>query len=185
MGIQGFTKFINDKFNGWEVIDHNGLECLVIDGDNICCYLYSKNHPWKQGGEYLKYYSTVEKFFKEKILGAGVKNPVVIFDGSADISKLDTICKRRKEANKRMDKLHSTEEWCPDERGGGGVMPLMILNVAMKVLQDLEIRFFVGDPGVDGDKEIAIFANEKKCPVLAYDSDYFVFKLNHGYIPLD
>ena len=37
----------------------------------------------------------------------------------------------------------------------------------------------------DADETIAKLANYYSCPVLAADSDYFIFNLQAGYIPID
>lgn len=51
------------------------------------------------------------------------------------------------------------------------------------VMQEMKLPFVVCD--FEADHDIAALANKLKCPVLSRDSDFFVYIIEQGFIPLD
>ena len=37
----------------------------------------------------------------------------------------------------------------------------------------------------EADNQIAVLANDLKCPVISFDSDFYILSLTHGFIPFD
>lgn len=178
MGIKYFTGFVNrHSATLFRKVQFTDLKSIVIDGNGLCHQLYhQKNCDWKLGGEYPEFYSKVKHFF-EQILHAGVK-PVVIFDGSHDQRKMETVLRRKEEKN--IEILKSQESGCWSR---ASVSPILMLQTFINVIKDLKVKLYVA--ACEADKEVAAVANSLRCPVLSTDSDYFMFELRHGYIPFD
>ena len=107
---------------------------------------------------------------------------VVVFDGSRPDSKMETVRKRRESALTGMSNVQKREAWDSSERNYG--TPHFIMFVFMEVLRDLESVEIILTNG-EADNAVAALANHHKCPVLASDSDYFIFELKHGFIQLN
>ena len=104
MDIPGLNTFINKNFTGWNKVNVQDWDHVVIDGKSVCAMLYRKTLPWALGGEYDKFSKVVEDFFTE----SRFNNPMVVWDGAeADQSKLDTVCKRREQAMAKMLEVQS------------------------------------------------------------------------------
>ncbi|XP_050306821.1 protein asteroid-like [Anthonomus grandis grandis] len=181
MGIQGFTKFVNDRshlfYENYELRDTT----LIIDGHSISCQLYN----WKQwqfdarsynsyGGDYDKYAYIVENFFM-MLLEVRVK-PIVIFDGGFEQRKLPTILKRMQDKINIADRLNPKLELRQPNKV---VFPLALRETFKDVLRNMDIPMVMCE--YEGDQEIASLAKALNCPVLTFDSDYFIFGVQ--YIP--
>ena len=179
MGIRGLTTFMNIKFLGWRDVDLKALDCVIIDGTNVCCTLYKFYHSWGLGGDYANFYRTVDKFFMD----ANFKKPIVVFDGTYGEEKVPTLQERRSASIKEVRDVQDEVDWDPNRLGGECILPALILPVFIEVLQARQIEFHVADGEADGDT--AALANHHKCPVLGSDSDYFLFNLKYGFIHFD
>lgn len=179
MGIPGLTTFMNQKFIGWRPIDLKALDGVIIDGLDVCCTLYRFNHSWGLGGEHTKFYQTVEKFFTD----ASFKNPIVVFDGISDTEKTPLRRARRNDCVKELRDVQYEDDWDPNALASGCILPHLIVPVFIEVLEALGIEYHVADG--EADREVAALANHRKCPVLASDSDYFLFNLKYGVIHFD
>ena len=182
MGIQGLTRFINERFLGWQPANLHDCQRLIIDGSNVCCQLYKSKFTWSFGGEYVQFSNQVRNLFESFW---GVVVPIVIFDGASyNEKKMDTVCNRRIQSMEEMKKMQSAglaeEDLVTNDTS---VLPIFLVSVFMDVLQDLDVEFYIVD--IEADRVIAALANHYKCPVLASDSDYFIFKLEYGFIHFD
>ncbi|XP_066140986.1 protein asteroid-like [Euwallacea fornicatus] len=181
MGIQGFTKFINDRaedyFENYELRDCK----LIIDGHSVSCQLYNWKH-WQfdarslncYGGDYDKYACIVEKFFG-MFKDVRVK-PIVVFDGGFEQRKLPTIISRM------QDKINIAEQLDPVfevKQPNKVVFPLFLREAFKDILRKLDVEMVMCE--YEGDTEIASIARSLDCPVLTFDSDYFLFGAQ--YIP--
>lgn len=88
--------------------------------------------------------------------------------------------KRRSSSIKEIRDVQNEVNWDPNKLTCKNTLPHLIFPVFIEVLeaQQTEFHIAVGE----ADKEIAALANHHKCPVLASDSDYFLFNLKHGFI---
>ncbi|XP_078347193.1 single-strand DNA endonuclease ASTE1-like [Oculina patagonica] len=176
MGVRGLINYINDIETLWTQIELRRTK-LIIDGSSLCNYLYeSSDFDSRYGGQYYEFYNVVLSFF-DALDSKGVES-FVILDGAQDSSgkKLDTDKKRAKEMIETSDKLayHSlSTDFLP---------PLLSKLVFIQALRDRGIKFAVCDS--EAGAEIAILANAWNCPVLSNDSDFFIFDIEAGYIPL-
>ena len=172
MGIPGLTTFMNNEFGGWE---HQVLEgYLVIDGGSLYHCLYT--FQWNHGGEYLQYSAAVLDMFKA-LLQANIR-PVVVFDGvDCNRDKVDTTLKRRQESIKFI--RENLTRSVPSRN----VLPLLAKEVFQLTLKEINVPFYVVDG--EADSVIVEIANCYDCPVLGSDSDFFMFNVERGYIPID
>ena len=180
MGISKLNFFMEKHFRGWVEEDLKGRH-LVIDGYSMKHHLYSQRFDWSRGGQYRQFKDNVVDFYRG-LQKVGVI-PVVVLDGIDPTGqKLKTSLKRERE---RIKKIHTEQsrvsgrlrarEWC-------SITPSLTTDVYVQALMDLGIEYVV----VDGEADDALveIANVYDCPVLSNDSDFYMYKLSGGFIPL-
>lgn len=179
---EGLSKFVRGHFTRWVAVNLNDLERLVIHGGSICNQLYRKvEHAcWLLGGEYAHFQTTVREFFAE-ILFTGVQVLVVFSGVEIEHPGAKSVYHCGTQFNEAVRRAQGRMGWVTtkDRR----VLPFMATAVFMDVLRSLGVELRVTNS--EAKKEVAAFANHYKCPVLAADSDFFVFELEGGYIPMD
>ena len=177
MGIPGLTSFMEwyfaDKWRQCQLKGH-----LVIDGYNICYSLHSQFHiDWIHGGQYWEFRHRLIEFFTS--LTTNDIEPVVVFDGVDSKRKKEAVVWRRKE-----EKMWSIQEsLIGGKQAGTHILPLLATQVFRKVLEELHIPLYFADGEADWDT--VAMANHYQCPVVALDSDYFMFNIDAGYIPIN
>ncbi len=177
MGIHNLKTFIDSHFTGWRRTEVKGH--LVIDGDNVKHQLNSQD--WSHGGQFHQYERSVRGFYIN-LRRSGI-TPVVVLDGIDHTGeKWSTIIKRRKERLRVIHKQMARENR-DREVHKNGVYPSLAADVYIQVLVDLHIEFVVVDGEADG--VIVEIANFYKCPVLSSDSDFYMYKLTGGFLPMD
>ena len=179
MGIPGLTNFMKEKFSSWDHVDLKALDCVIIDGSNVCCTLYRLYHSGGLGGDYAEFHETVDKFFSD----ANFKKPIVVFDGICGEYKAQELMKCKRLSIKELKCVQNKVDWDPNKLTYTNILPHLIFHVFTEVLEARGIEFHVADG--EADREIAALANHHKCPVLASDSDFFLFNLEHGFIHFD
>ena len=172
MGIQGLTGFMYECFEQWKVVTLRDAtsHCegkLIVDGHSLC---WRVSVDCSYGGQYLQFKESVKKmFFRLKQEGI---TPIVVLDGTDYKSQ-----KLEMRLQRRRDRIG------PIRRLAKPVLQALSLEVFVTTVTDLGVPLCVADG--DADETIAKLANHYSCPVLADDSDYFIFNLQAGYIPLD
>ena len=173
MGITGLTTYINDHSDCY--LKHYELRdtYLVIDGANIICQLYisCENGNCAFGGDYDKYAQCVADFFDE-LLMCNV-TPLVVLDGSYEKKKLNTILDRIKY------KVRTASQCCPANQRRTTIFPLLLHAVFIDVMNDKNIRYT--QSLFEADNAVAAVAKALICPVLSYDSDFYIY--GTPYIP--
>ena len=170
--VRGLSDFVEKKCN-WKLIHLSGD--LVVDGYALCHELYRPNDGY--GGDYVTFAKHVSKFLR-CLKKNGIK-PYVVFDGvDIDQTKRQTHEKRRKQNAERayslfQGQLHTLIDYLPY------LARLAMIETVTNVLG--EEQLYVADG--DADAYIASIANERKCPVLSVDSDFYIFPISGGYIP--
>ncbi|XP_049773805.1 protein asteroid [Schistocerca cancellata] len=173
MGIRGLTTYIQsnaDKYlESYEL--HNSH--LVIDGNNIASHLYSWFSKCNSafGGDYDEYEKSVKDFFK--LLRVCNIFPLVVLDGGYEPRKLNTAKSRLR------SRYHIAKNVTPRTQSSIKFFPLMMKEVFKDALLHLDIPFVQCD--FEADDEIAALARNLGCPVLSYDSDFYVYDV--PYIP--
>ena len=175
MGVHGLTSFIDAFFTQWERREVRGR--LVIDGNSLCHKLYQVD--WIHGGQYPEYQNEVLQFFHA--LQRADIYPIVVFDG------VDYKQEKTKETIRRrrqwIQQIHSVVVDGPKSGHKGLILPALAVVVFQQALRELKIPMHV----VDGDADAVIvqIANHYSCPVLSSDSDFFMFNVEGGYMPMD
>lgn len=175
MGVHGLTSFIDDHTD--LLLDHelHGTK-LIIDGSNLYHFIYfNHNLTATYGGDYNVFATRSRQVFKA-FLACDIQ-PYVVFDGaySRDEKKLGTVVDR---ARKKILCSASVANG-----GRGMILPLLAYDTFVFVLNELGIPHMTCDQ--EADDQIVLLANEYNCPVLSCDSDFYIFDLSAGYIPMD
>ncbi|XP_061198279.1 protein asteroid homolog 1-like [Saccostrea echinata] len=175
MGISGLTTFMDDNLHllkEWRLHDTK----VVIDGNNLYHLIFYNNHvDFLHGGDYDQYARKIKEFFT--LLQSCNIQPYVVFDGGyeQDDKKFHTILGRVQQRLEMAIRLAKGQR--------GKVMPILAYETFKEVLLQIHIPFAVCD--FEADKEIGILANDFDCPVLSYDSDFYILPLSAGFIPFD
>uniref|UniRef100_A0A1A9VZP1 Uncharacterized protein n=1 Tax=Glossina brevipalpis TaxID=37001 RepID=A0A1A9VZP1_9MUSC len=172
MGVQGLTGFIARHaelyLTPYEL--HDSL--LVIDGDNLACNLYKDaTGPYSAfGGNYDDFYRTVVNFFT--VLNECNIQPYVLMDGGYEHRKLRTVRTRLRK------KIHLIKRINPC--GSYPIFPKMMNEVFVDAVRDCGVPIM--RCLFEADDELAALGRKLNCPVLSYDSDFYIY--NVRYIPL-
>ena len=167
MGVYGLTKLFYGKKasarNGGGWVRKSIQGPLVVDGNQFChqtCdFLTNVKHP-RSGSptNYAMFFEYVTKIL-HKFKRCGIE-PYFIFDGVDKRKKLSS------EYRKRAVSKNS--------------IPTLVYTVFFNALREMEVKMYVADG--EGDVTCAEVANFFKCPVLSFDSDFFLFDIPGGYI---
>lgn len=175
MGVQGLKTYIEssdrDYLRSWAFRDKR----LIIDGCNLYYLLYFDcNLDQMHGGDYDAFEELITQFFEN--LAACDISPYVVLDGGADHTdkKFDTDMKRKQQ------KINEAYALSMGRRGR--VLPSLIKNVLRQLLHKLKVP--VVQCLEEADWEIAALAKEWNCPVLSNDSDFYIFNLRGGVLPI-
>lgn len=174
MGVRGLTTYINFNQNAFlhDFLLHD--TCLIIDGHSLCAQLYKRLNCFSAfGGDYDKFASYVRNFFKN--LRKCNITSYVLFDGSYEQRKLKTAFSRVR------SKINGASRLDPVTQGCLQIFPLLLRDVFIEALTDMNIAYTVCE--FEADDEIAALARHLNCPVLSYDSDFFIY--NVLYIPFN
>lgn len=175
MGVPGLTTYISNDSERY--LEYYALHdsYLVIDGNNICCQLYM----WYAkcncafGGDYDKYAQCVGDFF-DKLLRCNV-TPLVLIDGGCEDKKLKTIVSRTKQ------KIEIASNYTLSSQQRSKFLPLLLREVFKDVMNEKGIRY--AQCVFEADNTIAAIARILNCPVLSYDSDFYIY--GSLYIPFN
>lgn len=168
MGIPGLTSYISN--NSDRYLENYALHdtYLVIDGNNIGCQLYNWHTNLTNcvfGGDYDRYARCVANFFDE-LLKCNI-TPLVIFDGGCEDKKLKTIISRTKE------KIQAASHFTPVYQSRNKFLPLFLKDVFKDVMSQKGIK--CAQCIFEADNVIAAIARILNCPVLSYDSDFYIY----------
>ncbi|KAK2855912.1 hypothetical protein Q5P01_004647 [Channa striata] len=174
MGVQGFVKLVNES----EVLEDFTLKDshLVIDAPNVYYFLYFNSDPkldQSHGGDYSGFKEEVCRFFQA--LQDCKVTPHVVLDGGSDPEKLETLKSRL------QYKLAKAKEISGGSIGGD-ILPPLIKDVFKQVLTERHLAF--EESFGEADLRIASLANDLNCPVLSNDSDFYIFDLAAGLLPV-
>lgn len=175
MGIPGLTTFIancpSSYFKDYRLHD----SYLVVDGNNLAMQLYKFYcHCFDCfGGDYDKYKHKVVSLFN--VFKECNVTPLVIFDGGFEKRKLKTHYERI------LSRINNSAKLCSATEGSIQVFPLLIRYEFRKILAQLGVKMAQCD--FEADVELSCIARILDCPVLSYDSDFYVS--NVKYIPIN
>ncbi|WAR18560.1 ASTE1-like protein [Mya arenaria] len=179
MGVRGLFTLIDDN-KGVLLTDFKLHDTrLIIDGSNLYHFLYNFYHvPEEYGGNYDNYANKCKTFFTT--LRACKVEPYVVLDGGYDPDnrKWNTVVQRKTSRRERAGLICEKGPEATEEH----VLPILCEETFRHVLRELQIPH-VTCP-YEADREIAVLANKWDCPVLSNDSDFFIFQLKRGVIPI-
>ncbi|XP_036414358.1 protein asteroid homolog 1-like [Colossoma macropomum] len=148
---------------------------LVIDGCNLYHTVYFASHlDQEHGGEYEGFEKAVSCFFRN-LRECAIK-PYVVLSGEDEISD-KTFGALKKRADIRIKKAHSLSRGCPRN-----VLPILIKTVFIQLLRKLKVPFI--QCVAKADWEAAALANEWNCPVLSNNTDFYIYDIKGGFLPL-
>ncbi|EDW12985.1 protein asteroid [Drosophila mojavensis] len=172
MGVRGLTSYIAQRaeiyLKPYEL--HN--TSLVIDGDNLACNLYKDvtGSYSAFGGDYDDFYRAVLQFFR--VLAECEIRAYVLMDGGYEERKLRTVGKRLRGKISVIKKINPCDSIT--------LFPLHLKEVFVDAVRDCGVP--VMRCVFEADDELAALARKLNCPVLSYDSDFYIH--NVKYIPL-
>uniref|UniRef100_A0A182XCH0 Asteroid domain-containing protein n=1 Tax=Anopheles quadriannulatus TaxID=34691 RepID=A0A182XCH0_ANOQN len=171
MGVRGLTTFIEKNaavyLKPHELHDTN----LVIDGDNLCVQLFKRSQKGglALGGNYDAYYRTVVDFFDKLQLVNVI--PYVLLDGGYESRKIAIVRYRMQQRILKMKGFHVPAI--------NSATPPMLREVFVDAMRESGVAFM--RCAFEADDEVAILARKLGCPVLSYDSDFYIHDVQ--YIP--
>ncbi|KAM3873540.1 single-strand DNA endonuclease ASTE1-like [Diretmus argenteus] len=174
MGVKGLSSFVEENNLIYRDIRFRNNK-LVIDGNNLIYLLYFHSGlDQKHGGEYGAFEDLIEKFIKS-LRNCRVE-PYVVLDGGSDPTdkKLETLKKRAKD---RILKAHNMVMGKQKK-----VLPPLGKLVFIQTLARLKVP--MAQCFGEADIHIASLASEWGCPVLSNDSDFYIFDLPGGLLPI-
>ncbi|XP_043512401.1 protein asteroid-like [Frieseomelitta varia] len=167
MGIPGLTTFVNNHSDIYLEYYELHNTYLVIDGNNVCYSIYNSytKSNCAFGGDYDNYAQCVTKFFDD-LLKCNV-TPLVILDGGTEDKKLRTIIQRTRE------RINAACSFCPLSQENAKSIPLLLKEIFRDVMREKNIRHV--QCLFEADNDIASVAKILNCPVLSYDSDFYIY----------
>ncbi|KAM8980174.1 single-strand DNA endonuclease ASTE1 isoform 2-T2 [Sarcophilus harrisii] len=176
MGIRGLMSYVEDHSSQFFIDLKLRDTKIIIDGYALFHRLYfDSNVDLRHGGDYDSFTDITHRFFES--LSAYKIHPYVVLDGGCDISdkKLLTLKDRARE---KIQVAYSLSLG-----GRGNLLPLLIREVFIQVLNKLHIDFV--QCFSEADRDIMTLANHWNCPVLTMDSDFCIFDLKAGFCSLN
>uniref|UniRef100_T1JN56 XPG N-terminal domain-containing protein n=1 Tax=Strigamia maritima TaxID=126957 RepID=T1JN56_STRMM len=179
MGIMSLTSFLDSfpqMLNSFRLHDTK----VVIDGNNLCHALYHDcGVSCFFGGDYDKFAARTKEYFViYKKCGI---TPIIIFDGAYNERKLKTSTKRARE--RQLIARNFSQGKLLKHRERKGILPILAMDVLHDVLNDMKIQSV--QCTFEADSQIAAIANYFQCPVLSLDSDFYIYDVTGGFIPLN
>ncbi|XP_037310498.2 protein asteroid homolog 1 [Pungitius pungitius] len=176
MGVHGLTTLLENNPG----VYRQDVRCrgrrLVIDGCNLLYKLYfDSGLDQNRGGEYASFEVLIEKFIRA--LRACSIAPYVVLDGGTDPTD-----KKLKEVTRRAQDRIGKANRAALEGGREDILPPLARVVLLQTLTRLEVP--LAQCYGEADREVAALAKEWRCPVLSQDSDFYVFDLPDGMLPL-
>lgn len=174
MGIRGLSSFIEANSH---LLTREKLHDtkVIIDGNNLYHFLYyTRNLSIRYGGDYDRFYESAVDYF-QSLRKCGI-SPYVVFDGGSesDNRKLRTVLERMKNRLKSAQAVVNGQH----EK----ILPILTQQVFKFVLDEIGIPHAQCD--YEADDQIVALANQWACPVLSQDSDFYIFEIDAGFIPL-
>uniref|UniRef100_A0A3P9PUL9 Asteroid domain-containing protein n=1 Tax=Poecilia reticulata TaxID=8081 RepID=A0A3P9PUL9_POERE len=177
MGVTGMKTLVAES----DILEDVGFKdsAVIIDGPSLYYSLYFNSKPkldQQHGGDYSAFRDLVCQFFSS-LKSCNVK-PLVLLDGGAEPVKNKTVGNRLKD---KLQKAKKLSESMAGERDN--ILPPLVKDVFIQVLQELQVE--IQQCFGEADLTAALRANERKCPVLSNDSDFYIFNVQEGFLSID
>lgn len=172
MGVRGLTTYIA-RYAEQYLHPHELRDCnIVIDGDNFASQIHRLIGDCNSafGGDYDYYYQQVCDVFN--MFKQCNVIPYVLLDGGYENRKIQTVKSRFRKRIAAVKYVNPHD--CKN------LFPHMMREVFIDAVRDCGVKLMRCI--YEADDEIAILARKLKCPVLSYDSDFYIH--NVEYIPI-
>lgn len=195
MGVLGLTTFINSiNNNNFRVFEDCKLyNCkLLVDGYGLLHrFKYIFNIDCEYGGNYCDFYFHLDRFFdlftkcnvKLYFMFDGSRETVLNVDANIDAEDTDTfnlevyLKKGLKRAKQRILNSFSLYQ-------NKHLLPINAIYTLLELLEKHQILYY--QCKTEADYELAYWANNLlRCPLLSNDSDFYIYNLQYGYIPIE
>ncbi|XP_030226277.1 protein asteroid homolog 1-like [Gadus morhua] len=174
MGVKGLWSLLEGNSQIYQDIKFSNSE-QVVDGCNLAYHLFNMaNLDQNPGGEYLAFQAVVQAFFKT-LDNCRIKAYVVI-DGGFGTSDV--------QLKTRMSRLSALLQHIPAALTSEkkGIYPPSVMSVFEQTLNDLRVPQVKCFGEADG--QLAALAREVSCPLLSEDTDFYIYDLPEGVLPL-
>ncbi len=184
MGIKLLTSYIDGSESSykWGKVRAEQLKGIVIDGRSFL-YAFSKNEKisWTDGGRYWMLEKNLKEFFDSV---KKIDDVIVVMDGF-DHNRTDKKEQRIKNHSQKYETIAKTlldkspekkDLLCPS-------LPVLSFKVFLMVMEKLGVPVHFAEG--EGDPDTVAIANCYDYPVLASDSDYYMYDIKAGYIPFN
>ncbi|VDO02861.1 unnamed protein product, partial [Rodentolepis nana] len=175
MGVRGLFSYIRKEQGNFRPIQLRN-SFIILDGYNIISKLYLHPSLYTQyNGEYFAFDIIVEEFLLN--LKKCNLEPIFIFDGLHEFSKLDTVLKRNTDRIITLSHLQENSTRGPPRDGTSAdfrvsIDPTLINKTFFRTLERLGARYVVVD--FEADQLAAAMAMHLGVPLISNDSDYFI-----------
>ncbi|XP_077982466.1 single-strand DNA endonuclease ASTE1-like [Glandiceps talaboti] len=173
MNIPGLHEFIKGN-NLLKSHDLNDTR-VILHGNSLINWLFSHTEIDHRYGENHKDYENACEQFLELLKMCKVKL-FIVYDRLKDLE-----CKTNDETKAGMMKMVS-EYSKIIETGKGNITTGFAFNIFIKVAEELNIPLVCCE--FEAGREIVALANAWGCPIIGGDSNFFLFNIKGGYIPL-
>ncbi|XP_029018114.1 protein asteroid homolog 1-like [Betta splendens] len=175
MGVQGLKHLVTGS-NVLENIELNNSH-IIIDAANVYYSLYFNSEPkldQSHGGDYSGFKDEICRFLG--VLRDCNVTPHMVLDGSSNPEKMETLKTRL------QNKLEMAKSLAQNQPSNN-ILPPLAKDVFKQILISENIEF--EESFGEADLRMASWANQLGCPVLSNDSDFYIYDLQGGVLPLD
>lgn len=191
MGVRGLTAFLDRCPFAWENLQlkpqtpeeiaaaggKSRTIKLAVDGYALLYHLYfAGNFNCVCGGQYAQFAENV-KSYVTTLQKCGF-SLFVVMDGTINSAKEATMMTRENDLIKTVRQLTYSDKYM-----GKKVLPIMAKQAFLDVLSELKIK--VAQADTESDVIVGALARANGCCAVSKDSDFFIFQLPFGYIPID
>jgi hypothetical protein len=207
MGIIGLTSFMNNSILDHVLEDLKLANCkLLIDGYSLLFKINNGIHCLQSthGGNYDELARKLDKLF-HTFNQCGIE-PVFLFDGgrALDDRKFQTSLRRAKSKIYDTSALNTSTTVTSSKKKAvthtkisiehlvntgqfklfNNLLPILAWKILFRLIK--KYAFLSFQCFFEADYDLVLLANEiLKCPLLSSDSDFFIYDLKHGYVPIE
>lgn len=175
MGVQGLKKLV-DQSKVLEDFNLNNSH-VVIDAPNLYYSLYFNSEPkldQRHGGDYSGFKDEVCGFLQ--VLRNCNVTPHMVLDGTSNPEKLETL-------KTRLQNKLETAKKVAKNMPHNNILPPLVKDVFKQILVKEQVEF--EESFGEADLRVVSWANHLLCPVLSNDSDFYIYDVKAGVLPLD
>ncbi|MEQ2263483.1 hypothetical protein XENORESO_008302 [Xenotaenia resolanae] len=177
MGVTGMKDLVKESKSLEDFLFQNSQ--VIIDGPNLYYSLYFNSNPkmdQRHGGDYPAFREQVRMFFTN--LRRCNITALVVLDGGSEPGKEETVEARLKDKLQKAKRMSESSARLWDN-----ILPPLVKDLFIQILQELQIE--MEQCFGEADLTAVLRANERRCPVLSNDSDFYIFDVKEGLLSID